>query len=407
MNVLSIYRRHTPQCPYRDQGRNWTRCSCPLWADGKLNGKRYRRSLGTRDWRRAVRRLAQLEADLAATEPGGLDKPLDEAITAFLAYSRDLAPGTQRNYSRALRYLKDAAKNRGLESVSELDAETIDRLRASRDINTLTWTKELQILRHFFRFCEARKWTKENPARLVEMPRNVKPAPREPYTQNEIIRILAACDQIGRTSYERLRARAIVLLLRYTGLRVSDVATLTRDRVRNGEIHLYTAKNGKPVRLPVPPELQTALDGLPVPRGAPGASRYFFWSGNGSTRSAIRDVTRTLATVFRASGVKDAHAHRFRHTLATEILEIGGTIDDAADILGNSPAIIRKHYAKWSTRRQERISGLLERVFFGTNLVQGQNEPVSDSFQRGLVGGRHGTRTHDPGVANAVLSQLS
>ena len=29
--------------------------------------------------------------------------------------------------------------------------------------------------------------------------------------------------------------------------------------------------------------------------------------------------------------------HRFRHTLATEILEIGGTIDEAADILGNSP----------------------------------------------------------------------
>ncbi len=96
--------------------------------------------------------------------------------------------------------------------------------------------------------------------------------------------------------------------------------------------------------------------------------------------SAVRDATRTLATVFKASGVQNAHAHRFRHTLATEILEIGGTIDEAADILGNSPAIIRKHYVKWSVRRQQRISGLMQRVFSGTNLVHKTNESVSDSL---------------------------
>ena len=111
--------------------------------------------------------------------------------------------------------------------------------------------------------------------------------------------------------------------------------------------------------------------------------------------------------LFRSSGVSNAHSHRFRHTLATEILEMGGTIDEAADILGNSPAIIRKHYAKWSTRRQERISDLLRRVFSGTNLVHEKSTPVSDWKQEVEFGGRHGTRTHDPGVANAVLSQLS
>jgi len=51
-------------------------------------------------------------------------------------------------------------------------------------------------------------------------------------------------------------------------------------------------------------------------------------------------VTRTMGAVFRKSGVPGAHAHRFRHTLATEILEAGGTFEDAAEILGNSSAII-------------------------------------------------------------------
>jgi hypothetical protein len=34
----------------------------------------------------------------------------------------------------------------------------------------------------------------------------------------------------------------MVLLLRYTGLVVSDVATLARDRVRNGRVYLRTMK---------------------------------------------------------------------------------------------------------------------------------------------------------------------
>jgi integrase len=61
-----------------------------------------------------------------------------------------------------------------------------------------------------------------NPAKEVKAP-TVKPKPKEPYRQDEVLRILSACDHLGRSPYERARARAMVLLLRYTGLRVSDV----------------------------------------------------------------------------------------------------------------------------------------------------------------------------------------
>jgi integrase len=84
--------------------------------------------------------------------------------------------------------------------------------------------------------------------------------------------------------------------------------------------------------------------------------------------------------VFRRSGVAGAHAHRFRHTLATEILENGGTFEEAADVLGNSPDIVRKYYAKWSPRRQERISTLMGRIF-GTSVVHEKIEPATIRFQ--------------------------
>ena len=111
-------------------------------------------------------------------------------------------------------------------------------------------------------------------------------------------------------------------------------------------------------------DLQAALDVLPLPRGASGQDcPYFFWSGNGTRLAVIRDVTRTLAAAFRVSGVEGACSHRFRHTLATEVLEMGGTFEEAADILGDSETIVRKHYAKWSAGRQARISDLLARIW--------------------------------------------
>jgi len=118
----------------------------------------------------------------------------------------------------------------------------------------------------------------------------------------------------------------------------------SRTRPRPGWSHLlYTKKSGKPVFLPIPEFLKDALDNLPLPKGTERASKRFFWSGNGITRAFIRGVTRTLALVFEISGVEGAHAHHFRHTLATALLEKGWTIEDIAIVLGSPrhhPAIL-------------------------------------------------------------------
>jgi integrase len=262
-----------------------------------------------------------------------------------------------------LEYLKVHAAKLNLHMIDEVQPDAIDAFRTTRGVCALTWTKELQILRNFFNFCMDREWTVRNPASRVAMPKNIQPTDKEPYAPNEMIKIFAACDTFGRYAYERLRARAMVRALRHTALRISDVATLGRDRIRRGEIYLRTLKNGKVVKLPIHPELQKALDAIPVPRGTVGEPRYFFWSGNGTARGAIRDATRTLAAVFKTSGVAGAHPHRFRHTLATELLGAGASFEEVADILGNSPNIVRKYYAKWSQKRQDRISTLLNSVF--------------------------------------------
>ena len=71
------------------------------------------------------------------------------------------------------------------------------------------------------------------------MPADPKPKPRQPYTQRRLPGFWFACGTLGNASYERLRAQAMVLLLRFYGLRVSNVATLRKDRIKGDSIFLH------------------------------------------------------------------------------------------------------------------------------------------------------------------------
>ena len=361
-DMLQLYRRHSRTCPHRKRGRAYTKCKCMIHADGELNGKRFRGSTGVRDWQRALRRLAAWESPDTPVL-----KPIQDASDAFLTHYRELAPSTLRKYRNVMNHIAAYCDKDAVRTMAEMTVETLDGFRASRRIGRVTAQKELQTLRQFCAFCVDRKWLSENLAKLIKPPKNVKPEPIEPYTTEEVGAMLIASDEFGRTSYERLRARAMLLLLRYTGLRISDVATLERGRLRDGNILLHTEKTGGLILLPIPDELGVALERLPTPRRATVGCRYFFWNGVTSRRSVVGIAERTLAAVFEKSGVSKAKAHRFRHTLATDILVKGGTEQDVSDVLGISPAIVRKHYAKWTPARQERILNLMKSVHSAQN----------------------------------------
>ncbi len=370
--MLTLYRRHTAKCPHRDEGQEYDRCRCPWWCYGRTDdGEPIRESLKTRDRQRAVRRAAALESPDARRF-----KPIDEAIEGFEQHIQSLEPSTQRKYMNVMRQFQTFCDGAGLKDIGEITVDTLDAYRAGRKLARVTAQKELETLRQFFNYCRDRDYVKENVAKRIKSARNIKPNEITPYTPEEVARIIAACDFIGRTHYERLRARAMVLLLNNTALRVSDVATLARDRVQGRRIILRTLKTGDAVHLAVWPETQTALDSLPAPRGTEGESRFYFWNGKTSRRAVVGMAERTLAAVFRKSGVPNAHAHRFRHTLATFLLGKGGTEQEVADILGNSPAIVRKHYAKWSQARQKRIDDLMETARSCTKFVHTINAPV-------------------------------
>jgi integrase/recombinase XerD len=353
-------------------------CRCPIWAELSEEGERQRWSLKTRNMQRAIRKLAEWESHGRVTA----DKPrsLQQAIEDFLASKRpEIELVTYRKYVRRLGLFSEYCKSQRALDLPSITPVLLNGYKAERCdvLSTLTWSKELDAMRTFFSFCVESEWITANPASRVKGPKNVKPKPIEPYTQSEIIKILAACDNLS-TQAARLRARAMILLMRTIGLSVMDVKTLERSAVHGGALYVHRNKTGKPVRLDLPPEVIEALDRVPPPDDETAADyRYFFWNGRGSRENAANAAGMFLAKVFKESGVRGARSHRFRHTLTTEILENGGTAEDAANILGNSPAMIRKHYSLWSIKRQERISSLLQTVHSGTFLAQSSQQSVS------------------------------
>ncbi len=390
---LELYRRHTPRCKEakrvakltgRREGRDVKKCDCPWWCDefvddgvdanGNPKRRRIRRSTGTRDKRKAQKKVDVWE--------GGEQQQLQaERVTITAAIARfevnrsDLRGSTKRKYKNIMNQLAAFCEGEGVRTVDEFTPDSLDDFRASRKIGRTTWGKELQTLKQLFKLCKRRGWIAENPTDDVKAP---KAEPKiEPFTPKEMAKILAACNEFGRRPYERLRARAMVLLLRHTGLRISDVATLRRDRIQDGEIFLHAKKNTGVVKLPLPQEVLDALAVLPPPIGAPQMSQCFFWNEVTSERAVVGIAERTLAAVVKKSGVPNAHSHRFRHTLATAILERGGTEQDAADVLGISPAVARKHYIHWTRNRQERISKLMAQSHTPTGTLVVQMEEAS------------------------------
>ncbi len=371
--MLTLQRRHSHKCPDRKKGPNHLKCRgrCPLWACGMAEARRVRLTLKTRDLQRAARRLTEIEDRIS----GKPRKTIADAVSSFQVQHQGKASETKRKYKRLLGFLLDFCANTSINYLDQVNVETMDRYTLWRGKTGWAWIKEVELLTQFFEFCRDREWTAKNPARSLTRPRMIEANNIVPYTRPEVIAIIAACDHIGRTSYERRRARAMTLLMRYAGLRISDVVTLSRDHIHGMRLEKRAIKNHRMIRVELPSAVIEALEVLPVPKGAAGDNRRFFSKDTANLRSLVKGAWRTMAAVFKQAGVKQAHPHRFRHTLASELLGKGGKLEVVAAILGDSPATISRYYAKWTPEYQDRQDVLIREIH-GTNLTQTEGQAV-------------------------------
>jgi integrase/recombinase XerD len=351
--MLKLYRRHNPaRCDHKL--RTWRRCSCPLWADGTLAGKRYHKTLKTRNWEDGQKKIQKLEA---AGKDDPKQKTVLEGTEDFIrdAEARGLRPPSIYKYKLLFKQLEQFATDKGVRYIAECDLEFLRRFRESWPNKNISARKKLEALRTFFRFVHNAGWTQTNPAVLIKSPKIDDP-PTLPFTKDELDRTLAACDSYPNKK-NRVRLRALVLLLRHSGLRITDAVTLKKQQIENDVLILRTAKTGTIVRVPLPGSVIEALNAI-------AASEYFFWSGLGTKKSCVGDYQRAFKKLYKLAKVENGHAHRWRDTFAVELLLAGATIEQVAALLGHqSTEVTQKHYSPWIKSRQDQLESVVRKTF--------------------------------------------
>jgi len=145
----------------------------------------------------------------------------------------------------------------GFRFLKQLDTSTLNKFGSTwKGESGLTDLKKLERLRGFFKFAVASGYVQQNPAAVIRNPK-IRPNPTLPFSQEEMLGILAEAgkkiaDATPTAKNKARRLRALILLLRYAGLRISDAVGCEADRLQNGKLFLYTQKTGQHVYCPLP-----------------------------------------------------------------------------------------------------------------------------------------------------------
>jgi len=247
--------------------------------------------------------------------------------------------------------------------ISQLKQLTVTMLRTFRNgwpYSALSAVKRLEYLRSLLRHCEDPGWMDSNPAMSLNPPK-VTMRPTLPFDDDEMTRILAAADTLARWGSFGPKARAMVLLLRYTGLRMQDAACLARSRVTDGRLFLQTQKTGTIVYCPLPPEVVTALSAASNEH-----AEYLFWDGRSARETTVKSWNRVFTKLFGAARppIVGGHPHRFRDTFAVSLLVQGVSLENVSKLLGHtSERVTERHYAPWVKARQDQLEADVKRTW--------------------------------------------
>jgi integrase/recombinase XerD len=347
---VEVYARHSAKCPYR-KSRYHRKCRCRKWL--AIAGQDKRISARTRSWEQAERVARELRGE---NNPAPTGRTVSQAVQSYLddKQQQSLSRNWAGKITRELRSFEAWCNRKAVVMLAELKLEHLEQYRKEWAGAPVTRRKRQERLRSFFLYCVRHKWIMENLASLLS-PIKVQQSPTLPLTKEQFARAVEAAKNYNPKApdaeWRRQRATAMLLLLRWSGLRLGDAARLERTALSaSGAIRLHAQKTGEFVYVPLPPEVVSSLRNLWNVN-----PRYFFWNG-GDPVSTVKRWWSTLKAVFRSAGMPDAHPHQLRDTFATEMLLAGVPLDQVSILLGHSSIkVTEKHYSPWIRARQEQL----------------------------------------------------
>jgi integrase/recombinase XerD len=361
--LITIYVRHSVGCKY--EGDEFAkRCDCRKWLRWTPSGGvRQRRKADTRSWAQAEQVKRDLEDQLSgkavASETSGT-KDIRLAVGVFLDDKKvqGITDDVVAKYERELGRLASFCEGRGIFTVQGLTRELLTGFATTWESSypsSQTRSVVRTRCRGFLRYCYEAQWI----PRIPILPKiTVDEAPTMPLDAEEYSRLLETADKfVGPPPPAHVRA--LVQLMRWSGLAIRDSLTLPANRIIHAgtryRVVTVRQKTGTDVSVVLPPDVGREI--LAV-----AGTKYLFWDGK---TDIVKSWTKyVIAPLFRAAKIErggNMMSHRLRDTFAVDLLEKGIPMEDVSKLLGHgSIKTTERSYAKWVKGRQDRLDSLLE-----------------------------------------------
>jgi len=287
-----------------------------------------------------------------------LQKHLDKFLNA-IAVERGVADNTLAAYSRDLgRYLA-FLEAQGIASPEKVSLSHLQAfLAALRDsgLSPRSAARTISALRTFHRFLAGRGHVHSDPTSLLRTPRVPRSLPNV-LSGDEVERLLQAPDV---SKSRGLRDKAMLELLYATGLRVSELTSLSLTAV--DPTVGFVRCMGKGAKERVVPVGSSALTWLKeyLARGRPslttGKDTSVLFLGRGGRRLTRQGFWKSVRSYARKAGIaKHISPHTLRHSFATHLLEHGADLRSVQLMLGHADISTTQIYTHVSRARLREI----------------------------------------------------
>ncbi len=296
---------------------------------------------------------------MAARDLPQSDVVLIDGFADHLALERHLASSTVEAYRRDLVQLASFLR-RGRRGLPEAQIDDLRRFLAqltSLGYARASIARRVGAIHTFYRWAVSRGVVAKDPAVLLGRPKVISRLPavlRVPEVEALVEAPHAAEDATEIDAAVALRDRAILELMYGCGLRVSEVAGLTVDRVDldRGRVTVV-GKGDKEREVPLGDVAREAASRWLTVRTvlAPASDAGLFVNRRGRSIGP-RDIRRLVGRYARAAlSGRRVTPHTLRHSFATHLLEGGADIRAVQEMLGHASVATTQRYTHVSRSR--------------------------------------------------------
>lgn len=220
-------------------------------------------------------------------------------------------------------------------------------LKVEKGYSESTQNRRLQIVKYLYKYLHRTKVIKENPAEYLELPKIPERLPKS-LTSKDIDRLMKAIYS-EKNEYRMLRDKAIIITFLSTGLRVSELAELKFNNIKDDVLKII-GKGNKERSMVLSKINIDALNEYFVVRPNVDYKEIFISERN--TPMSIRVIQYTIDKYLKIAGLEGS-VHLLRHTFASLMLEKGIDPRTIQMLLGHSSIETTEIYMKVTDKRKE------------------------------------------------------